>query len=389
MKKETLVKGWSRKKLGDVLKIGSGKDHKHLKDGDIPVFGTGGLMRHVDTPLHEGETVFIGRKGTINKPFYYNGKFWTVDTLFYTYNFKDTTAKYINYVFQKINWLKYNEASGVPSLSKTTIEKIPFDFPPTAEQEKIVSILTTWDCYINELQRTIRKKEQTKKGLLEEVLNERIKVPGSKSEWKTYTISQLGVTFTGLTGKSKDDFGFGTPYVTYMNVFSNSKIHPDQYGLVSIQKGEKQNYLEYGDLIFTTSSETPQDVGMSSVFLDESKNKVLLNSFCFGFRPKQNILEPRFARFLFRGKSFRKHMFRIAQGVSRYNLSKNQFLQTKVSLPENTDDQIKIAEIFETCELELENLKDKLKLVREQRKYLLENLVHGNIRTVKSLSATK
>ena len=119
---------WEEKKLGEVFKIGSGKDYKHLEKGNIPVFGTGGYMLSVNKFLYKGETVFIGRKGTIDKPFYFNGEFWTVDTLFYTHSFKNAIPKFIYCVFQQINWKLHNEASGVPSLSKSTIEKLKFDF---------------------------------------------------------------------------------------------------------------------------------------------------------------------------------------------------------------------------------------------------------------------
>mgnify|MGYP000080199006 CR=1 FL=1 len=113
---------WITYKIKDVLSIGNGRDYKHLSNGEIPVFGTGGYMTSVDKCLYDGETTFIGRKGSINKPFYYNGKFWTVDTLFYTHSFNGITPKFTYCLFQTINWLKYNEASGVPSLSKDTIE---------------------------------------------------------------------------------------------------------------------------------------------------------------------------------------------------------------------------------------------------------------------------
>lgn len=158
---------WKKRKIGEVLKIGNGKDHKSLANGDIPVFGTSGLMRYVNKPLYSGETVFIGRKGTINKPFYYNGDFWTVDTLFYTYNFSGITAKFTHIVFQLINWLQYNEASGVPSLSKTTIEKIKIDLPCLDEQQKISDLLISLDRHITTKETQITETEQWKKGLMQ------------------------------------------------------------------------------------------------------------------------------------------------------------------------------------------------------------------------------
>jgi len=127
------------------MKIGSGKDYKHLSEGDIPVFGTGGFMTSVNDYLMDGESVCIGRKGTINKPFYYSGKFWTVDTLFFTHSFKNIIPKFAFYAFEKINWLKYNEASGVPSLSKSTIEQIETRIPSISEQKIIANFLSHID----------------------------------------------------------------------------------------------------------------------------------------------------------------------------------------------------------------------------------------------------
>jgi type I restriction enzyme S subunit len=136
---------WEVKPLGEILTIGSGKDYRHLEHGDIPVFGTGGLMTYVNSFLYDGETVCIGRKGTINKPMYYNGKIWTVDTLFYTHSFLNCVPKFIFYIFQAINWLENNEASGVPSLSKNTIEKIQVKKPTFPEQVLIANFLSSID----------------------------------------------------------------------------------------------------------------------------------------------------------------------------------------------------------------------------------------------------
>lgn len=160
---------WEEKKLGEVLKIGSGRDHKHLKPGDVPVFGTGGYMFSVDKNLGSGETVFIGRKGTINKPFYYNGDFWTVDTLFYTYGFDGITPKFTNILFQQINWLKYNEASGVPSLSKNTIERIKIKIPSVMEQQKIAEFLASLDEKISAIGNELSHAKEFKKGLLQQM----------------------------------------------------------------------------------------------------------------------------------------------------------------------------------------------------------------------------
>ena len=135
---------WRTVKIGELLRIGNGKDYKHLCIGKIPVYGTGGQMLLVNDYLYDGESVCIGRKGTIDTPMFLKGKFWTVDTLFYTYDFKDVLPKFCYYLFLQINWKLYNEGTGVPSLSKSTVENIKVKIPSLEQQQKICSIL---DCY--------------------------------------------------------------------------------------------------------------------------------------------------------------------------------------------------------------------------------------------------
>ena len=156
---------WATYCIGDVLTIGNGKDYKHLKKGNIPVYGTGGYMLSVDNYLHEGESVCIGRKGTIDMPMFLTGKFWTVDTLFYTYNFRNIFPKFCYYLFTMINWQRYSEASGVPSLSKATIEKIKVSVPGLNEQEHICSILDSINNKID-IERAILAKLKVQKSYL-------------------------------------------------------------------------------------------------------------------------------------------------------------------------------------------------------------------------------
>ena len=160
---------WEEKRLGDVLKIGSGRDYKHLGAGKIPVYGTGGQMASVDDFLYDGESVCIGRKGTIDKPKYLTGKFWTVDTLFFTHSFSSSVPKFIYANFQTINWKKHNEASGVPSLSKATIEKIKINMPSILEQKKIAEFLSAIDRKIDRVATEIAQAMTFKKGLLQQM----------------------------------------------------------------------------------------------------------------------------------------------------------------------------------------------------------------------------
>ncbi|MCV9389140.1 restriction endonuclease subunit S [Reichenbachiella ulvae] len=168
-KKENNYPDWEEKRLGEILKVGSGKDYKHLNEGEIPVLGTGGVMIYVNDFLYEGESVCIGRKGTIDHPMFISGKFWTVDTLFYTHSFNQVIPYFVYLLFQMINWKKHNEASGVPSLSKATIEKLTVLIPCQAEQQKIASFLSAIDDAISHVTDQITQTEHFKKGLLQKM----------------------------------------------------------------------------------------------------------------------------------------------------------------------------------------------------------------------------
>src|SRR5581483_1658509 len=118
----------------------------------------------------------------------------------------------------------------------------------------------------------------------------------------------IGETYNGLFSKAKEEFGTGKKYIQYKQIFDSSKIQTERCGLVNISIYEDQNKVQYGDIFFTISSETPQEIGMSSVLLDEVE-EMYLNSFCFGYRPNSfEILNPNFSRYLFRSKVFRSEI---------------------------------------------------------------------------------
>lgn len=162
-------KDWKQSELKKLFEIGSGRDYKHLLKGDVPVYGSGGYMQSVDNYLYDGESVCIGRKGTINKPMFLSGKFWTVDTLFFTHSFNNCIPKFIYFLFQNINWLNYNEAGGIPSLSKTTIGKIEVYSPTPDEQQKIADCLSSLDYQIEMEVKRLEVLKDHKKGLMQQL----------------------------------------------------------------------------------------------------------------------------------------------------------------------------------------------------------------------------
>ena len=157
-----------------------------------------------------------------------------------------------------------------------------------------------------------------------------IRFKGFSDAWEQRKLGDIGKTFTGLSGKTANDFGHGeAKFLPYLNIFNNPIA--DINFLETIEIDSSQNRIQYGDVFFTTSSETPEEVGMSSIWLGNSDN-IYLNSFCFGFRP--NIeLDPYYLGYYLRSNSFRKKITILAQGISRFNISKNKVLELSIDLP--------------------------------------------------------
>jgi type I restriction enzyme S subunit len=241
---------WHRREIKDVLKIGSGRDYKHLNSGNIPVFGTGGYMLSVDKALYEGESVLIGRKGTIDKPFYYKGSFWTVDTLFYTHNFKNITPKFTSFIFQQINWKKYNEASGVPSLSKTTIEKIKIIIPSNEEQQKIAEFLGGVDEWIENLRAQKVALEEYKKGMMQKIFPQEVRFKdddgGEFGEWEDKRLGEICKITTGkLDANAMKEDGLYRFYTCAKEYFKIDKYAFNTEALLVSGNGANVGYIHY------------------------------------------------------------------------------------------------------------------------------------------------
>ena len=197
--------------------------------------------------------------------------------------------------------------------------------------------------------------------------------------WDVKKLGELGDTFSGLSGKNKDDFGKGYPYIPYKNIFQNSKIDINFMDYVHIKENEKQHKVQYGDIFFTTSSETADEVGMSSVLLDEI-HEMYLNSFCFGFRLKnRDALDPLFSSYLLRGENIRKELNVLAQGSTRFNLSKSELIKLIIPIPPLPEQQ-KIAEILTTWDEAITNCKKTINTLKARNKGLAQQLLTGKKR---------
>ena len=159
---------WEQRKLGEIVDVQSGRDYKHLAEGDIPVYGTGGYMLSVNEALsYKEDAIGIGRKGTIDKPYILKAPFWTVDTLFYVIPRINIDLNFVFCIFQNVDWKKKDESTGVPSLSKQTINDSEVKFAAEQEQRVIGTYFNKLDNLITLHQRQLEKLKNIKSALLE------------------------------------------------------------------------------------------------------------------------------------------------------------------------------------------------------------------------------
>jgi len=201
-----------------------------------------------------------------------------------------------------------------------------------------------------------------------------IRFKGFTDAWEQRKLGECGETFTGLSGKTKDDFGHGDArFVTYMNVFSNPIADKEKVEAVEIDKS--QNCVQYGDVFFTTSSETPEEVGMSCVWLENTEN-TYLNSFCFGYRPTINI-DPYFMAYVLRSETVRKKIVFLAQGISRYNISKNKVMEIEIPLPSIREQQL-LGKYFDNLDNLITLHQRKCDETKELKKFMLQKMFPKN-----------
>lgn len=235
-------------------------------------------------------------------------------------------------------------------------------FPSIKEQRRISEFLELIDKRIATQNKIIDKLQSLISGLNDFL---HLQVGGLSTSFE-----ELGTSYSGLLGKSGDDFGKGKPYITYLNIYSNSIVNEEQVDYVIIGDNEKQNTLLYGDLLFTLSSETPDEVGIGAVYLGES-DKYYLNSFCFGLHmTATNKVYSPYLAYLVSNSIFRKFIYPLAQGSTRFNLQKNDFMKKKFLLP-TFENQKEIARTLNALSSKLETDRKLLLNYQEQKQYLL------------------
>lgn len=252
--------------------------------------------------------------------------------------------------------------------------------PPKPEQRAIATALSNADALLDGLARLIAKKRDLKQATMQQLLTGQTRLPGFSGAWEVITLGDLGSTYGGLTGKTKLDFGVGSArYITFMSVMTNVVIDCEAFDQVQVSPNESQNRVIEGDLLFNGSSETPEEVALCSYMAQDVPN-LFLNSFCFGFRLRdKQQADGLFLAYYIRATPGRELMKSLAQGSTRYNLSKGALLQASVLLPPK-DEQTAIAAVLSDIDADLAALDARLTKTRALKQAMMQELLTGKTR---------
>ncbi len=370
---------WEEKKLESIIKVNSGKDYKHLDKGDIPVYGTGGYMTSVSEPLSEIDAVGIGRKGTINKPYLLEAPFWTVDTLFYCTPKKETDILFILSLFRKINWKVYDESTGVPSLSKQTINKINRFVPTNKEQQKIGKFFSKLDRQIELQEQKLELLQQQKKGYMQKIFSQELRFKDENGndypEWENVMLQKVlkdkteGIKRGPFGGALKKGIFVESGYAVYEQRNAIYDISNFRYYINENKYKEMQSFsVQPNDIIMSCSG----TIGRLAL-IPHNYTKGIINQALIRFRTNHKIRSEFFLIFM-RSNQMQRKILEANPGSAITNLVPVKELKLiPFPLPVKFE-QDKISQFIHIINRRIEQSEKKIESLKNRKQGFLQKL---------------
>lgn len=399
-KNQKLPEGWKSFELGDVVSLSKGKyfpnKDEHLKCLELEHFEkeTGRIVGFVDSALQsscknafkKGQVLFGKLRSYLKK--YTLASFdgvcsteiWVLEG-----DIKNCLNEYLYLLVQteKFNFIaNISTGTHMPRADWKYVSTIPFFFPPVEEQKAIAGTLGIWDAGIEKVSQLIKLKEKQKKAIMQKLLSGKIRLSGFSKPWEEVRLGRIGeISSAGVDKKIVSDEPM-VNLLNYMDVYKKNFIYKkDIFWPVSspISKLKKCNVLA-GDIFFTPSSETRDDIANSAVIMEDIPNCVY-SYHIVRFRANKEKLFPIFGCYVLKTPQFYKQAYSLCEGSGqRYVISQDEFRNMKITVPADIDEQRAIAGTLSVCDEELALLNKKLALLREQKKSLMQQLLTGKMR---------
>ncbi len=381
-------KDWEENDLFQLVDVRSGRDYKHLLNGNIPVYGTGGYMLSVNEALsYTEDAIGIGRKGTIDKPYILKAPFWTVDTLFYTVPKEKNDLDFIYDVFQKINWKKKDESTGVPSLSKVTINSIQVFIPKCSEQSKIGTYFKHLDTLITLHQSKYNKLVTIKKAMLEKMFPKngadvpeiRFKGFGDAWEKRKYSESFTNIPNNTLSraelnynsGQAKN-VHYGDVLIKFGELLDVKKDEIPYITDDAIVNKLRSSKLQNGDVIIADAAED-ETVGKCTELVNVGDEMVLSGLHTIPVRPTLYFASGYLGYFM-NSPSYHTQLLRLMQGTKVSSISKTAIKDTAIFYPIDSVEQFKISDLFQRLDRIITLNQRELEKLKNIKKAMLEKM---------------
>lgn len=373
-------KEWEVKVLGDLCdSIKSGKNKEKANKGKYPVYGSTGIIGYTDISVYDGLMILIARVGAnAGFTYYVNGRYDVSDNTLilnvkscYNFNFAYNQLLYYN-----LNKLVFG--SGQPLVTAGQLKSLKILLPPLSEQQKIAEILNVWDKAIEKQTQLIEKLELRKKGLMQQLLTGKKRLPGFGGEWKNVKLGEIGIFFKGF-GVSKDEIKSYERYkcLTYGDIYTKYEIKIENVrSFISQDVANISKQIQYGDICFASSGETTKDIGKCAVFVDGdigyAGGDIII------FRNKTNV-NPITLAYILNSEEVNKQKSSLGQGHSVVHIYISNLEKITIKIPD-IEEQNAIAEIFTSCDKEIYLANQELKSLHQQKKGLMQVLLTGKKR---------
>lgn len=364
--------GVEYKTLGEIATIKNGRDYKHLGKGNVPVYGSGGIMTYVDTYVYNKPTVLIPRKGSLGNLFYVDTPFWNVDTIFYTeVDTQQIDVKYLYYLLAKEHLENLNKAGGVPSLTQSILNKIILPIPPLEVQNEIVRILDQFTDLAAEMQAELQAELQARKEQYEYYRNQLLtfnKIGGGTQNVTWMKMSEIGTFIRGKRFVRTDIVNDGIPCIHYGDIYTYYGLYATKSkGSLRSELASRMRYAQKNDVVIVAAGENKEDIGIGLAWLGEKPAAV--HDACFIFR---SDLYPQYISHYLRSNYYHKQIIKYVSEGKICSISAKGLGNAIIPIP-SYEEQVRIATLLNNFDALVSDLSQglpaEIAAVQEQYEY--------------------
>jgi type I restriction enzyme, S subunit len=391
---------WDFRRLKNFAVIGSGQDQKGIENdnGKYSIYGTGGLMGKTNDFLYEGPSVILGRKGTIDNPFYVTEPFWTVDTAYYTKIKVNVDPRFFFYCCLTIKFDYYKYGSAVPSMSQRDLNQIRLPYPPIEEQNTIADYLDEQSAKITHFIQTKQRfiellKEQRQsiitnavtKGIDENAKMKETVLGEIPQDWEVRRLKFIAEVNFSTVDKHSHKEETQVRLCNYVDVYKHEYITNDfDFMIATATDAEIKRFtVEKGDVIITKDSETAADIAIPALVVEDLENVVCAYHLAH-IKPNRELVESEFLFRLFQSKKINSHFEVAAKGVTRHGLSYDDINSVFLPYPPTLNEQQEIIKHIKTesrtLDIAISKAEREIELIKEYREAMIAEAVTGKMK---------